>query len=136
MREIKFRAWDKNGKKYFSECCWLSFCPNGIRFMWIDNETDNMMVTDLKDYELMQYTGLKDKNGKEIWEGDICRVTEEYHKDKPWVAEVAYVQSGFCFVNRKCCSHCAKLDACICTLDELIADVEIIGNIYENKELI
>jgi uncharacterized phage protein (TIGR01671 family) len=133
MRKIKFRAWDKK-RKIILDVGTIGWTKRlSIDDVWCAGDMGTLLREDV---ELMQYTGLKDKNGKEIWEGDICRVTEEYHKDKPWVAEVAYVQSGFCFVNRKCCSHCAKLDACICTLDELIADVEIIGNIYENKELI
>src|SRR5574343_1699712 len=125
MRDIKFRAWDTRYLKMVGQ--------KGVQdFFSIRSDG----VPSNEYYTLMQYTGLKDKNGKEIYERDICRDTEEYHEDNPWVAEVGYVQSGFCFVNRKCCSHCAKLEACICQIDELIADIEVIGNIYENPELL
>lgn len=59
MREIKFRAWDKDLKGYIVERIFFS---DGIA--WI--KRGDMLVQ--LDAEVMQYTGLKDKNGKEIWE--------------------------------------------------------------------
>ena len=61
MREIKFRAWDLE-KKIMLKPFDLSSNPK----YWCDN---------LKDYPLMQYTGLKDKNGlQEVYEGDIIDI--------------------------------------------------------------
>lgn len=67
MREIKFRAWDAIGKK-----------------MWYDVEShkvQNFKVNKEKEqWFIMQYTGLKDKNGKEIYEGDILKQGEGEHE--------------------------------------------------------
>jgi uncharacterized phage protein (TIGR01671 family) len=71
MREIKFRAWDKEDKKirrvdsinWFDEDCYLDEEPSGLNF-----------YRKIENIEIMQYTGLHDKNGKEIYEGDIIGV--------------------------------------------------------------
>ena len=68
MREIKFRAWDKVSKQMIGCYMW------GLNMDFTNGQiySGNMNVTDK--LELMQYTGLHDKDGKEIWEGDIVRV--------------------------------------------------------------
>jgi len=114
-REIKFRAWDKNnnkmvysGKKY----------TNGGLLDWFEDE------------DLMQYTGLKDKNGKEIYEGDIVKDKKNHPRMKLVVKyegvgfSIKDIKNGDCqilFYN----SSCRKQE-----------NIEIIGNIYENPELL
>lgn len=56
-REIKFRAWDKENKK-MAQVSRINFGPGGIRYL-------------VDDSVLLEYTGLHDKNGREIYEGDI-----------------------------------------------------------------
>ena len=117
MREIKFRAWDKESKEfsffdlinkdtfYFGDCIAGSF--NNKQFI------------------LQQYTGLKDKNGKEIYEKDIVEYLEDYIQEdliKKSIGVVKYNGSSF------------KIDS-MESLEEWL-EVEIIGNIYENPELL
>jgi uncharacterized phage protein (TIGR01671 family) len=115
-REIKFRAWSSDTKEMIP---W----EEAMFPEWLD----------YPDMVLMQFTGIKDKRGKEIYEGDLVKISG-------WgipCVEVSWVGSGFCLVNRSCCEACAKGHGCICPLDEVETDrVEVLGNIYENSELL
>ena len=120
MREIKFRVWDKVNKKYYRECDFLSFRPGGIRFMWTDYEEDEQMVTDLPNgsFELLQFTGLHDKNGVEIYEGDVLR-------EQDAVVDIFMVEW-----------HVNDID---CGWNISPSDTwysEVIGNIHDNPELL
>ena len=122
MREIKFRVWDTS-KKYFSVDRMLVFVLEDI----IGNPHHREIVRSPDLYPLMQYTGLKDKNGKEIYEGDIYitdiirRIGEKIGVEMPVSSEkkqiVEWQRCGFSPIE-----------------DE--ERIEIIGNIYENPELL
>jgi len=115
MREIKFRAWDKKNKKMDM------FAHNRAYF---GSRAENPKAFD--DIILMQYTGLKDKNGKEIYEGDIVKYCEEYIQEDliKWSnGIIEYGGSGF------------KIDG-KGELDFYGDDIEIIGNVYQNKDLL
>ena len=127
MREIKFRAWDKENKRMISSVGFTdSDC--GRHF-----QQEQYMVgesTNGTDWILMQYTNLKDKNGKEIYEGDIIK----YHVKS--ISEIKYGEI-MCVLER----FIVKVGGIhfpMSGLDEIYAtiDGEIIGNIYENKELL
>ncbi len=111
MREIKFRQRNIN---------------NGQFHYWgfIDGEWINPVIQDnyVKPEESEQYTAIKDKNGKEIYEGDIVKV-DNHNFEVFWDKE--YV--GFDFRMAE------KLPYC---LDMNEKYMEVIGNIYENKELL
>lgn len=110
MREIKFRAWDKDKKELFN---W-SFTQDGLFPADLFNN-DN--------YVVMQYTGLKDKNNKEVYEGDIIEVDG--------VLAIVVYDIDFAMFNAQIHDGgflmMAKLDH---------PRKEIIGNIYENPELL
>ncbi|MCK9370761.1 YopX family protein [Candidatus Dojkabacteria bacterium] len=108
MRTIKFRAWDKKANKME---LWEEVISAVMFFRYFDGN-----------YELMQYTGLKDKNGKEIYEGD-------YFKDDIWYVEKALIEfnNGMFGWWSDGKEEFIPLNDC--------KNIEVTGNIYENEEL-
>lgn len=116
MREIKFRAWDYKRKKMAIDV---------LDCFQFDNE---FFPNHSKDV-LMQYTGLNDKNGTEIYEGDIVRAASEGE----WrIGEIAWGMAGF-FIRLKTAPNIWYLSKGHNGED---MHCEIIGNIYENPELL
>lgn len=117
-REIKFRAWNKTKKKMLNQIETIHF---GLKNLVENKETGWDWYKD--EYELMQYTELKDKDGKEIYEGDIL---EKYGC---WSIRIEYDKGGFRvrdldeirYINR-------ILDCHIDTFD--IQNWKVVGNIY------
>ena len=121
MREIKFRAWLKEERKMVNvETLFI-----GInRLCFGNSKTEDLFFRDFEEVELMQYTGLKDKNGKEIYEGDIV-VLNNVENDNMCI--VRYEHSRY------------RLEGW--SLREDLSNVEdrfleVVGNIYENKNLL
>lgn len=115
MREIKFRAWDKLNKEMFN----VEF----IDFQKKQVYRDVISYRKFDDIELMQYTGLKDKNNKEIYEGDIIVLRGSKYK-------VIFKTEGARFVLRN-----DEFELEITFINNNNERLEIIGNIYENPEL-
>ena len=129
MREIKFRVWKTHftrvGEHNIGEMAYDVVLANPV---W--NNAD-IRVNDIlaKTHNLMQYTGLKDKNCKEIYEGDIVKNSIND------ILEVVWNEDRCCFDMRGRYekSHIIKQLDCDIVID---LSVEVIGNIYENPELL
>ena len=124
MREIKFRAWDKKEKKMHYGNMELFDDMIGFRFGHFGVDTNK------EDIELMQYTGLKDIKGKEIYADDICLCVEiTERKINRFISNVSWDESGW-FVEDKVCL--TPLDVYVET-DSVsgMYNIEVIGNIHE-----
>ena len=127
MREIKFRKYDKNNKEmdYYdlrediiSDCVY-QYCQN-------DNCDDKCSC------DLMQFTGLTDKNDKDIYEGDIVKCDTVYNKAYLKHIGTVVFELGSFIVG------CDTMTDSYNTFIELCGewDIEVIGNIHENPELV
>ena len=135
MRKIKFRVWDVFRKVFAKQITTFKFDRDGNinLIVYLDKVNKTREINELKkiytnEFEVLYYTGLKDKNGKEIYEGDIVEYKTKFYdrlKEHKTIIKweddlehngfgepfaMGYIFRGF--------------------------DIEIIGNIYENPELI
>ncbi len=125
MREIKFRAWDTRinkmyfvgdeyGTKHPLDCCAYAMARQPVI--------------------LQQYTGLKDCNGREIYEGDIVFRCDGYENDSfepACTCLVTWDDGGYCLAKRGT-AFIATLDSC----EVSNRQIKILGNIYENPDLL
>jgi uncharacterized phage protein (TIGR01671 family) len=148
MREIKFRAWDKKKKKMIWGAS--DAVPHSSSWIFMCYESDKSIMDS---WELMQYTGLKDKNGVEIYEGDFIRHIREINLNDDGYGEPSdqnrtIIREGIIRITpngvrvngrkheifedgeRKDIE--SKWSGNLTLYDEL---AEVLGNIYENPEL-
>ena len=139
MREIKFRAWDLKSKSFYKPTYEayngklhdISITLNGFVMERTLEVNASMLNSD--NYILMQFTGLTDKNGVEIFEGDFDK---DYQVVRWCDNRNGWAMSTYDFPTKEhICCHCYECDGDF-DISEALNDIEIIGNIYENSSLL
>ncbi len=130
-REIKFRAWDKERNEFLSHGCILISVESGKNPVHNPQYLDIVINPDrYRDrFVLMQYTGLKDKNGKEVYEGDILQY--EHEGEKVFTGPVSWENEMSFFKCEIGLNIPIPEDLCMADMS-----YEVIGNIYENPMLL
>ena len=119
MRKIKFRAWtDKGGM--ITPCLWLDKYNHFVGEDYTNNQYGNVL-------DVMEFTGLHDKNGREIWQGDIINGSIRGGKNV-----IIFDNELAAFGYRYKTNWGLSFEFLYRNLE----DIEIIGNIYENPDLL
>lgn len=131
IREIKFRIWDKEYEE-FIQFNKMGFLEDGS--LWYvqgvdenEKEIDPPYFEDQNDWQLMQYTGLKDNNGVEIYEGDALRDSES-------IVIVKFADGKFSVDYRTMGGKWRNYGSLFDYLKDY--EGEVIGNVYQNKDLL
>jgi len=130
MREHKFRVWDKKRKEWlydtehaislFGETIILGAFPQR-------KDGSHVKLSEFNDLVAMQYIGLKDKNGKEIFESDIIKC--KY--GKAIIESIEDIHQSLGWRDKKEHSKCSDIGR---TIEKFKNEIEIVGNIYENNK--
>lgn len=124
MREIKFKAWDILKQR------WSNYKINDGTVYFMDKNTGvwyGSYNKRYKDFNLMQYTGLKDEYGDEIYEGDIVKLRANHG-----IGVVKYYDEWGAFIVE----YIKPKKLAVLGMNYYEEDIEVIGNIYENPELL
>ena len=113
-REIKFKVYDKIHNSFIY--------PSNLVFRLDGHLFDRFLNEEIHDYEMLQFTGLRDKNNVELFEGDIL---------------IYCGAIGFVFYNPNSCMFMIKFPVhkSFWSFDSIEEEFEIIGNIIENKDI-
>ena len=137
MERLKFKIWDKKNKKFLvksidnigindKQSIDTNEFKNNI-FSYLDWENGSIRLNSKK-YIVLQYIGLKDMKGKEIYEGDIIKYIDDFYY------KVVYIKESACFVL----SPIIKNTRIIFSFNFRMSNnkgMELVGNIFENKSL-
>lgn len=147
VKNIKFRAWNKLEKRMESVNS-IKFFLNAYTMVstrYRDEKSkkiyDDQFAYGQEDGSdnviLMQYTGLKDKHGKEIYEGDIVELVNTYKgMNTKSIVEIAFIDFTFAGKWKSEYSPSGYMYNPLCSYNFPIVTIEVIGNIYENPELL
>lgn len=118
MRQLKFRAWDNLAHFYWGEGEGMDF--KKIAFNFYDTLFEESRLV------FEEYTGLKDKNDVEIYEGDIVKAASDQYTNENFIGKVIFDEGSFLtWINKNDIRGVWSGD-----------DIEVIGNIFENKDLL
>jgi len=128
VREIRFRAWDYTQNKIRIVTDLMSVCDGSWNVSYDGGENYT------GDIVLMQYTGLHDKKGKEIYEGDIIRECYTIFPDdmEVFISEVLFQNGSFQLSGED--YEPFSGESSMCSIKS--TDLEVIGNVWENPELL
>lgn len=120
MRELRFRAWGKNIKEYLSQ--------DGIEpYVYTLKDISDGSIYDIDNFIIEQSACLKDKNGKEIYEGDIVENIEGVNEIAVCIWDESNAEFDFVCVDGKCTRDNVK---------SWLEMYEVVGNIHEDSELL
>lgn len=130
-REIKFRAWDYTQGRYLKQISSIAYDMAG-QFHHVDGvdivDSDTTLLYD--DVDLEQYIGLKDKNGKEIYEGDIVKIYNGRKLESAFLIQFDESNGTYVFGENE------DIDPAVFSGFPVWAKYLVIGNIHENPELL
>ncbi|WP_373394254.1 YopX family protein [Lactiplantibacillus plantarum] len=125
---IKFRAWNQIDSEYINEINAV-MSLDGSHIWWDINDSGEMKYEDDQDnYKLEQFTGLKDVNGKEIYEGDIIKSSYKYAQPK--VSQIIIEDGNSYILGEDLATGNEML------VSDHISEIKVIGNVHENPELL
>ena len=142
-REIKFRVWDVKNKRFLNSSD-IAINGNGNLLITDSGWYENFENQNSSDYVIQQFTGEYDKNNKPIYEGDVvkCERPEIWLQkdfDEREAGIIAYFNAGF-HITEKYTGQPIKGSVSLIkyrsVTDPYLLECEVIGNIFENKELL
>ncbi len=126
MREIKFRVWDKKNKKWIDDSD-IAINQKGLLFVRYEGQVEfqPMSLTKSSNFKVVLYTGINDKKGKEIYQGDVVEIKSIdgiYYEKICWNKSESRLED-----------NCWEFSD---STGWFVEELEIIGSIYENPELL